>query len=70
MKDMEYIGYHRHPKNKFGQGSNEFYEEQYRLHDCTRKEYWDAVKASRPKCPVCGTPQGFSFGTGDCGCLG
>jgi hypothetical protein len=28
------------------------------------------LERSAPKCPVCGTAKGFSFGTGDCACLG
>ena len=70
MKDIQYISGHRHPNNKYGQGSPEFYEEEYRLYDLGREEYWRLRKENAPKCPVCGTPSGFSFGTGDCGCLG
>lgn len=68
MKDIQYIGGWRHPKNRYGQGSKEFYEEEFRLYDCTREEYFSAQMAARPKCKVCGTPQGYAWGTGDCGC--
>lgn len=69
-KDLQYIGGYRHPKNRFGQGSPEFWAEEYRLYDCSREEYHRLSKERAPKCPVCGTPAGYSFGTGDCGCLG
>lgn len=70
MKDIKYIGGHRHPKNRYGQGSPEFYKEELRLYDLTPEEYWKLRKEKAPKCSACGTPAGFSFGTGDCGCLG
>lgn len=30
---------------------------------CIHEEY-----ESAPRCPKCGTPKGFAWGTGDCGC--
>ncbi len=61
----------RHPKNRFGQGSPEFYEEEVRLYGFTSvEEFCEWHKRTSLRCPVCGTPRGYSFGTGDCGCLG
>lgn len=68
MRDKHLIGGSRHPRNPYGQGSPEFWAEEYRLYDCTREEYHEANRAARPKCPHCGTPQGYAWGTGDCGC--
>jgi hypothetical protein len=48
--------------------TNEFYETEYKLWGLSREKYWKIYKDNAPKCPACGTPQGFSFGTGDCGC--
>lgn len=74
MKDLQYINRNRHPKNKFGFATPEFYQEEYRLYgvktDEERKEFWRLRKENSPKCGICGTPTGFSFGTGDCGCIG
>jgi hypothetical protein len=36
----------------------------------TAKDYLEHLKATAPRCPSCGTPQGFAWGTGDCGCEG
>ena len=67
--DLQYIGGHRHPKNRFGQGSPEFYQEEVKLYGCSSLAEYIALRESHaPKCPVCGTPAGFSMGTGDCGC--
>jgi hypothetical protein len=30
--------------------------------------YLEAQRRATPRCPHCGTPAGFAFGTGDCGC--
>jgi hypothetical protein len=68
--DIKLLGskYHKHPDNKCGTGTNEFYETEYRLWGVSREKYWKAYRENSPKCPCCGTPRGFSFGTGDCGC--
>lgn len=60
--------YTRHPKNKFGQGSPKFWGAEYKLWGVTRVEYHRLRREQSPKCPVCGTPAGYSFGTGDCNC--
>ena len=60
----------RHPDNRHGQGSPAFWEAEYRLWGVTRKVYHETRKSQSPKCPICGTPHGYSFGTGDCGCQG
>lgn len=64
----------RHPKNRFGQGSNEFYEEEFRLYGGlnrfeSKAEFHQWKKANTPKCPICGVPYGYNFGTGDCECI-
>jgi hypothetical protein len=62
---------HRHPNNPYGQGSAEFYEEEARLYGFkTVREYLECKRREAPLCPHCGTPYGFAFGTGDCGCTG
>jgi hypothetical protein len=58
----------RHPENKHGYGSPEFWADEYRLYQLTREEYHSRRMAEAGKCEVCGTPRGYSFGTGDCGC--
>lgn len=73
MKYNNTVYLYRHPKNKFGQGSPEFYEEEFRLYGGydrfkSKQEYHKWKKENTPRCPVCGTPYGYSFGTGDCGC--
>lgn len=70
-----YVYINGHPDNRFGHGSKEFYEEEFRLYGGydrfkDRKEFNIWRKANTPKCPVCGVPRGYSMGTGDCGCLG
>lgn len=63
-----YYGY-RHPNNPYGQGSPEFYKAEAQLYGFeTVKECMEWMKSVAPKCPVCGVPSGFSFGTGDCEC--
>jgi len=59
---------YRHPLNRFGQGSPEFYQEEYRLYGLSRERYYELWEAQAPRCPHCGTPAGLAFGTGDCGC--
>lgn len=59
---------YRHPDNPYGQGSGEFWEEEYRLYGVTREEYHRLWREQAPKCPYCGVPAGCSMGTGDCGC--
>lgn len=59
---------HRHPQNKHGYASPEFWKEEYRLYGITAEEYHRLGRRQAPKCPSCGTPKGYSFGTGDCGC--
>jgi hypothetical protein len=68
--DIKLLGskYHKHPDNKCGTGTNEFYETEYKLWGLSREKYWAVYKNNSPKCPCCGIPRGFSFGTGDCGC--
>lgn len=68
--DIKLLGskYNKHPDNKCGTGTNEFYETEYKLWGLPREKYWKVYKDNSPKCPACGTPKGFSFGTGDCGC--
>lgn len=68
MRDLQYILGFRHPKNPYGQGSPDFWAEEYRLYDCSSFEYHDYRKKNLPKCPACGTPLGYAWGTGDCGC--
>lgn len=60
----------RHPDNRFGQGSPDFWEAEYRLWGLSRVDYHRIRKEQSPKCPVCGTPHGYSWGTGDCECVG
>lgn len=68
-RDLHLIGGHRHPDNRMPQGGPEFYAEEARLYGFpTPQSYAIYKKAHTPKCPVCGTPIGFSFGTGNCGC--
>ena len=60
---------HRHPDNPYGQGSPEFWRAEVELYGFNNiQEYITYRKERTPKCPHCGTPYGFSFGTGDCGC--
>jgi hypothetical protein len=69
MKDLRYIGGHRHPKNRFGQGSKEFYDEEARLYGFKSPQEYAIEKEKRtPKCPHCGIAYGFNMGTGDCDC--
>lgn len=60
--------YSRHPDNRFGQGSPDFWEAEYKLWGLDRQTYHRIHKEQSPKCGICGTPFGYSWGTGDCGC--
>lgn len=58
----------RHPNNRYGHGSPEFWEAEYQLYGVTGEEYWRLYKEQAPKCSTCGTTVGMSPGTGDCNC--
>lgn len=60
----------RHPDNRYGQGSPEFWEAEFRLYGVTREEYFRLWRLQAPRCKYCGAIAGMSFGTGDCGCDG
>lgn len=59
----------RHPENNHPYASPEFWAAEYKLYGLTREEYHERRKTEASKCPVCGAARGYSFGTGDCGCL-
>jgi hypothetical protein len=60
--------YQRHPDNHNGQGSPEFWDAEYKLWGVSRSQYHEIKKEQTPKCPTCGIPYGYAWGTGDCGC--
>lgn len=56
-------------RNPYGYATNEWYEfEAKKAGYSSVREHLTAQKATAPRCPYCGTPSGFSFGIGDCGC--
>ena len=64
--DIKLLGsrYAKHPDNKYGYGSNEFYEAEWKLWGCSsEQEYWRTKEEQTPKCS-CETQHGFSFGFG------
>ena len=60
--------YFRHPDNRYGQGSKEFWDAEYKLTKLDREEYHKQRESQASKCPHCGTAYGYAFGTGNCGC--
>ena len=55
--------------NPYGYATNEWYEfEAKKAGFKTPQEHMQHLYSTRHRCPRCGIPQGFSFGTGDCTC--
>ena len=56
-------------RNPYGYATKEWYAFEAKRHGfATSQEWLQHEKAIRPKCPDCGVPFGFNFGTGDCNC--
>lgn len=58
------------PKNKYGYGTQEYWDQEIKLSGLSREEYFKMDRERSPKCPHCGIPKGYAMGTGDCGCCG